>query len=43
MERALDGETLRGLVEGAVDVTFFDVVVVDRIVRVGVVMDSTDA
>ena len=41
----LDGDVLRGWVDGVVDVTFFDgvvAVVVDEMVRVGVVIDSTD-
>lgn len=37
----LDGDALRGWVDGVVDVAFFDVLVVDM-VRVGVVIDSTD-
>lgn len=39
--RVLDGDALRGWVDGVVDVAFFDVLVVDM-VRVGVVIDSTD-
>jgi len=38
--RVLDGDALRGWV--GVDVVFFDVAVVDGIVRVGVVINSTD-
>ena len=39
--RVLDGEALRGWVEDA-DVASFDVVVGDGILRVGVIIDSTD-
>jgi hypothetical protein len=42
VERVLDGDDLRGWVDGVVDVAFFDAVVVDGIVRVGVVIGSTD-
>lgn len=40
--RVLDGDALRGCVDGVVDVAFFGVVMVDEMVRVGVVIDSTD-
>jgi len=40
--RVLDGDALRGCTGGVVDVTFFAVVVVDEMVRVGVTIDSTD-
>ena len=42
MGRVLDGDALSGWVDGVVDVAFFDVVVVDEMVRVGVVIDSGD-
>jgi len=38
----LDGDVLRGWVDDVVDAGFFDMVVVDEMVRVGVVIGSTD-
>lgn len=40
--RVLDGDACRGWIGVVVRVTFFDVVVLDGMVRVGVVVDSTD-
>jgi len=40
--RVLDGDALRGWVDGVVDMASFDAVVIDGMVRVGVVMDSID-
>jgi len=40
--RVLDGDALRGCTGGVVDVTFLVEVVVDEMVRVGVIMDSTE-
>jgi len=42
MGRVLDGDVLRGWVDDVVDGAFFDMAVVDEMVRVGVVIDSTD-
>ena len=39
--RVFDGDALRGCVDGVVDIASFDVVV-DGMVRVGVVIDSMD-
>ena len=40
--RVLDGDVLRGWVDDVVNAAFFDMVVVDEMVRVGVVIGSTD-